>query len=63
MNEYYDNYTLLKELNVGDRYITKLDSECIYLKWLGEDRHLVFNIDAGTVYEVPHGRFPVFKIK
>jgi hypothetical protein len=60
MNEYEDNHTLLRELNEGDAYLTKSNSVGTYIKSLGDDRHLLKS-ENDTEYEVPHGRFPVFR--
>lgn len=61
MNEYEENYTLLRNLNNGDEYIDK--SNCIgrYIDYLGNDRHLIMSVESNQTFEVPHGRFPVFK--
>jgi hypothetical protein len=50
VKEYEENYTSLRDLNEGDGFIDKSNSVGVYLKSLGDE------------YEVPHGRFPVFKI-
>lgn len=58
MIKYEESYTLLRDLNEGDEYIDKSNSKGVYLKSLGNDRHL---IKHHIIFEVPHGRFPVFK--
>jgi hypothetical protein len=61
MNEYEENYTSLRDLNEGDEFIDKSNSIGVYLKSLGDDRHLLKSMNNDREYEVPHGRFPVFK--
>lgn len=60
MYEYEENYTLLRNLKEGDEFISKSNSVGFYIKSIGEDKHLLKSED-GNIYEVPHGRFPVFK--
>ena len=62
MYKFVENYTPLRELNVGDIYLTKSHNIGMYIKNLGDDKHLIKNIDTGNEYVVPHGRFPVFKM-
>ena len=62
MNQYEENYTSLRDLNEGDEFIDKSNHVGVYLKSLGDDRHLLKSMRTGNEYEVPHGRFPVFKI-
>jgi hypothetical protein len=59
--EFEENYTLLRNLNEGDIFISKADTVSIYLKNLGKDKHLLKDYNSGNEYEVPHGRFPIFK--
>ncbi len=59
--EFEENYTLLRNLKEGDIFLTKLNNINIYVKTLGDDKHKVKDIVDGKIYEVPHGRFPVFK--
>jgi len=61
MNEYEENYTSLRDLNEGDEFIDKSNSIGVYLKSLGDARHLLKSMNNDREYEVPHGRFPVFK--
>jgi hypothetical protein len=61
MNGYEENYTPLRDLSEGDEFIDKSNSVGIYLKPLGGDRHLLKSMNLGVEYEVPHGRFPIFK--
>lgn len=60
-DKYDENATLLRELKGGDAYLTKGNTESVYLKSLGEDRHLIKDVKGGSEYVVPHGRFSVFK--
>ena len=72
--QFDENYTLLRNLNEGDVYLSKSNYVGMYLKDLGDDKHLLKNIDivAGksrmnhqttdATYSVPHGRYPVFKM-
>ena len=61
-NNYEQNCVRLNELSEGDEFIGKWSPEEIrYLKNLGEDRHLLINIETGREWEVPHGRFPSFR--
>lgn len=57
---YEENYTLLRNLKEGDEFISKSNGVGFYVKSIGEDKHLL-KTQSGSVYEVPHGRFPVFK--
>ena len=59
--EYEENYTLLRNLNEGDVFITKANTVSMYLKCVGDDKHILRNINSCDEYEGPHGRFPVFK--
>jgi hypothetical protein len=61
MEEYEENYTSLRDLSEGDEFIDKSNSVGVYLKSLGDDRHLLKSMRIGNEYEVPHGKFPVFK--
>ena len=61
MNEYEENYTLLRNLKEGDEFIDKSNSVGFYIKSLGDDKHLLKSQNTNGTYEVPHGRFPVFK--
>jgi len=63
MEKYEENYTLLMDLNEGEEFIDKSNSVGIYLKPLDNDRHLLKSLTTGVEYEVPNGRFPVFKKK
>jgi hypothetical protein len=63
MNEYEENYTLLRDLKEGDEFIDKSNSVGIYIKPLEDDKHLLKSKRNDNVYEVPHGKFPVFKKK
>lgn len=58
---YEENYTLLRNLKEGDVFITKGNVEIIYMKNIGNDKHLLKNSEGIEEYIVPHGRFPVFK--
>jgi hypothetical protein len=60
-NIYEENYTLFRDLNEGDVFISKSNTVSMYLKCVGEDKHKLKDINSGDEYEVPHGRFPVFK--
>lgn len=60
MNEYEETYTLLRDLKEGDEFISKSNTVGFYVKSIGEDKHLL-KPQGGNSYEVPHGRFPVFK--
>jgi len=42
MEEYEENYTSLRDLNEDDEYIDKSNSVGVYLKSLGDDRHLKY---------------------
>ena len=59
--EFEVNFTPLRDLEEGDIYLTKMDTISEYVKDLGDDRHLLKNYETGKEYEVPHGKFPVFK--
>ena len=59
--EYEENQTLLRDLNEGDVFITKANTVSVYLKCVGDDKHILRNINSCDEYEVPHGKFPVFK--
>ena len=59
--EYDNTYTRLRDLNDGDEYLTKSNTKCIYVKSLGDDEHLVKNIDDGDEYSVPHGGYPIYR--
>src|ERR1035437_492015 len=59
--EYEENYTLLRELKENDVFITKINTEVMYLKNIGDDKHILKDLKNGYEYEVPHGRFPIFK--
>ena len=61
--KFEENYTLLKDLKYGDIFISKNETKTIYLKNLGNDKHLLKDFDNKNVYEVPHGNFPIFKQK
>lgn len=64
---YEENFTLLRDLKAGDKYITKANTECIYLKNIGNDKHLVKDVGYDSIlidskkYIVESGNFPVFK--
>ena len=60
MNEYEENYTLLRNLKECDEFISKSNTIGFYVKSIGEDKHILKSED-GNCYEVPHGGFPVFK--
>jgi len=60
--QFDENYTLLRNLNEGDVYLSKSNYVGMYLKDLGDDKHLLKNIDTDATYSVPHGRYPVFKM-
>lgn len=60
MNEYEENYTLLRNLKEGNEFISKSNTVGVYIKPIGEDKHILKSED-GNNYEVPHGSFPVFK--
>jgi len=65
--KYEENFTLLRDLKAGDKYITKANTECIYLKNIGNDKHLVKDVGYnstpidGKECVVESGNFPVFK--
>lgn len=75
--KYEQNFTILRNLNEGDSFITKANTECLYLKKLGDDKHLIKDIGYnatpvdGIPYVVwsirkvnpfvPSGKFPIFK--
>lgn len=61
MSEYEEGYTLLRDLKNGDVYIDKANCVGLYLKSLGNDRHLIKSFGLDKIFKVPHGRFPVFK--
>ncbi len=52
----------LKQLSEGDVFLTKLGNKMVYLRFLGNDRHLLNSLEKGKKFEVPHGRYPVEKI-
>lgn len=56
-----ENFTSLRDLEENDIYIDKSNSIGIYVKNLGNDHHLIKDYPDGVEFEVPHGRFPVFK--
>ena len=60
MDEHEENNTLLKNLKEGDEFISKSNIIGFYIKSIGEDKHIL-KLEDGNSYEVPHGRFPVFK--
>ena len=39
----------------------KANTVSMYLKCVGDDKHILRNINSCDEYEVPHGKFPVFK--
>jgi len=62
--EFKENFTSLRDLEEGDIYISKMDMIGQYIKDLGDDKHRLKSLDEvnyGSEYEVPHGKFPVFK--
>lgn len=59
--KFEEDYTYVKDLNEGDIFITKMGGKTMYLKDLGEDNHLLKDLDNGHEYKVPHGNFPIFK--
>jgi len=59
--QYEENYTLLRDLDEGDKFLDKSNSVGCYIKSLGNDKHQLKSQNTGNLYEVPHGRFPVFK--
>lgn len=61
MNEYEENYTLLRNLKEGDEFISKSNTVGFYIKPIGDDKHLLKSKNTGNTYEIPHGEFPVFK--
>src|ERR1017187_2892371 len=65
---YEENYTLLKDLKKGDVFLSKDNTESIYLKKLDDDKHLLkatkrndTKVKNEKEYIAPHGNFPVFK--
>jgi len=61
-NNYEDDCVRLNELSEGDEFIGKWSNMVTrYLKNLGEDRHLIEDIETKKQWVVPHGRFPSFK--
>lgn len=69
ISPYEENYTLLRDLKEGDIYMSKDNTESIYLKDLGDDKHLIRIIDVnsspfdGVEHIIPKGKFSVFKKK
>lgn len=59
---YEEKIVLLRELNEGDRFITKAGSELIYMYPLDNDKHVISKLN-GNSWEVPNGDFPTFKYK
>jgi len=59
---YETEYIELRNLKEGDRFLTKGDSECIYMYPLGDDKHRIRHLD-GDSWDVPNGNFPIFKYK
>jgi hypothetical protein len=59
---YEEKIILLRDLEEGDKFITKSGTELIYLYPLGNDKHVISKIN-GSSWEVPNGEFPVFKYK
>ena len=55
-------FTLLSELEPGDLFISKANNVGTYIG-LVENGYQIKNNDNGNIYVVPHGKFPVFKIK
>ena len=43
------------------KHLDKSNSVGFYIKSLGDDKHLLKSQNTNSTYEVPHGRFPVFK--
>ena len=61
-NNYEENCVRLNELSEGDEFIGKWSPMVTkYLKNLGDDRHLLMDIETGKEWIFPHGRFPSFK--
>jgi hypothetical protein len=61
-NNYEENAVKLCELSEGDEFIGKWSqTKMKYIKNLGDDKHLLKNIETGKEWQVPHGRFPLFK--
>ena len=61
MRKYEELHTQLRKLKPGDIFISKGETESVYLKKTGEDKHLLKLVESNQEYEVPHGSFPVFK--
>jgi len=59
--KFEENFTSLRDLEEGNIHLDKANGINIYVKDLGNDHHLVKDHPDGEEYEVPHGRFPVFK--
>jgi hypothetical protein len=59
---YEENFIPLRDLEPGDRFLTKGNSELIYLYPLGDDKHRISRLN-GDSWDVPHGDFPSFKYK
>lgn len=57
--DFEENFIEIRNLNIGDIFMSKTGNEGQYIKKLDEDRHLLKS--NGKEYEVPHGNFPVFK--
>jgi hypothetical protein len=57
-----EEHTLLGDLNPGDVFLSKTNNIGVYLKPL-DDGHLIQNTYSGDEYTVPHGNFPIFKMK
>tara|TARA_R110000803_G_scaffold13218_10_gene37341 strand:+ start:4608 stop:5504 length:897 start_codon:yes stop_codon:yes gene_type:complete len=62
MTEFDDKHTIIRDLKIGDTFLSKSNNIGTYIKPLGDDKHLLQGHD-GKQYEVPHGKFPVFKQK
>ena len=60
MMKFSEEHVLISNLKPGDTFLTKSNNVGVYIKSLSDGKHLLQSHD-GKEYEVPHGRFPIFK--
>jgi len=59
---YEEKIILLRDLEEGDKFLTKGGEELIYLYPIANDKHVISRLN-GNSWDVPNGDFPVFKYK